>query len=113
LRGAGAQVTVVPVYQNVVPQGSKEQLRSALENGQVDMITFTSSSTVTHFLGMIDAAGPEELKGLMSGVKIAAIGPITAKTVTDNGLSVDVQPEAFTIPDLVEAIVHYYEKAEG
>jgi len=113
LRGAGAQVTVVPVYQNVVPQGSKEQLRSALENGQVDMITFTSSSTVTHFLGMIDAAGPEELKGLMSGVKIAAIGPITAKTVTDNGLSVDVQPGAFTIPDLVEAIVHYYEKAEG
>lgn len=110
LRGAGAQVTVAPVYQNVVPQGGKEQLRQVLENRQVDMVTFTSSSTVTHFLTMLDPAGPDELKRLMGGVKIAAIGPITGKTVGDNGLHADVQPEAFTIPDLVDAIVRYYEK---
>jgi uroporphyrinogen III methyltransferase/synthase len=114
LRGAGAQVTVVPVYQNVVPQGCKEKVRSALELGKIDMVTFTSSSTVTNFLTMIDAAGPDELRNLLAGVKIAAIGPITAKTVTDNGLSVDVQPETFTIPELVHAIVEYYsDKAEG
>jgi uroporphyrinogen III methyltransferase/synthase len=109
LRGAGAQVTVAPVYQNVPPTGCKDGLRAELESGKVDMITFTSSSTVTHFLAMIDAASQEELMALLHGVKIAAIGPVTAKTITDNGLSVDVQPETFTIPELVNAIVHYYE----
>ena len=46
----------------------------------------------------------------MHEVTIAAIGPITAKTVTDNGLKVDIQPESYTIPDMVHAIVDYYSK---
>lgn len=110
LRGAGAQVVVAPVYQNVPPQGGKEELRAELENGKVDMVTFTSSSTVTNFLAMVDAASQEELEGLLKGVKIAAIGPVTAKTITDSGLRVDVQPEAFTLPAMVSAIVDYYER---
>ena len=79
-----------------------------LESGRVDMVTFTSSSTVTNFLTMVDAGSQEELARLLAGVKIAAIGPITAKTVTDNGLKVDVQPEIFTIPKLIEAILDFY-----
>ena len=44
----------------------------------------------------------------MAGVKIAAIGPITAKTVTDSGLTVDVQPSTYTIEALIEKIVEFY-----
>ena len=98
LRGAGAQVTVAPVYRNVPPQGRKEALRADLEAGNVDMITFTSSSTVRNFLTMVDAADNAELRALLGKARIAAIGPITAKTVTDNGLTVDIQPEEHTIP---------------
>jgi len=108
LRGAGAQVTVAPVYQNVPPQGRKEALREDLEAGDVDMITFTSSSTVRNFLTMVDAKDGEELQQLLAGVKIAAIGPITAKTVTDNGLKVDIQPDEYTIPSLVDGITRYF-----
>ena len=50
----------------------------------------------------------EELQQILSGIKIASIGPITAKTVTDNGLQVDVQPKEYTISGLIEAIVDYY-----
>jgi uroporphyrinogen III methyltransferase / synthase len=110
LRGAGAQVTVAPVYKNVPPQGRKDALRDELEIGNVNMVTFTSSSTVRNFLTMVDAANQEELKQLLQGVKIAAIGPITAKTVTDNGLTVDVQPEVHTIPEMVRAIIDFYKK---
>ena len=70
--------------------------------------SFTSSSTVRNFLTMLNAKDEEELKALLDGVKIAAIGPITAKTVTDNGLNVDLQPEQYTIPDMVRAITEYY-----
>ena len=107
LRGAGAQVTVAPVYQNVPPQGLKEGLREELKEG-VDMVTFTSSSTVRNFLTMLDAADTEEMNRLLDGVKIAAIGPITAKTVTDSGLRVDIQPEEYTIDALTRAVVDFY-----
>ncbi len=110
LRGAGAQVALVPVYKNTLPEGRREELRLELEQGKVDMVTFTSSSTVRNFLIMVDAKDQEELDTLLKDVKIAAIGPITAKTVTDNGLRVDIQPEKHTIPDMVEAIVDYYQE---
>ncbi len=108
LRGAGAQVTVAPVYQNVPPQDKKDELRQELESGNVDMVTFTSSSTARNFLTMIDAQSEEELARLMADVKIAVIGPITGKTVVDSGLSVDVQPGEYTIPGLIRAINDYY-----
>lgn len=108
LRGAGAQVTVTPIYQNKPVQCDQESLRAEFTENKVDMITFTSSSTVCNFLQMINAKNQDELKQLLAGVKIAAIGPITAKSVTDNGLEVHVQPKQFTISDMVEAIVDYY-----
>ena len=112
LRGAGAQVTIAPVYKNSPPAGRKEELREELEAGMVDMVTFTSSSTVRNFLTMVDAESEEKLKELLAGVKIAAIGPITAKTVTDNGLKVDVQPEEHTIKEMISKIVEYYSNKE-
>lgn len=108
LRGAGAQVTVAPVYKNCPAEGDKESLRKELETGGVEMITFTSSSTVRNFLELIDTENQEELRRILAGIKIAVIGPITAKTVTDKGLQVDVQAKEFTIPGLIQAIVDYY-----
>lgn len=108
LRGAGAQVTIAPVYQNCPVQGDRERLLEELNDGGVDMITFTSSSTVRNFLAMLAMENQEQLQEILAGVKIAAIGPITAKTVTDSGLQVDVQPDDFTIGNMIRSIVTYY-----
>ncbi|WP_417909432.1 uroporphyrinogen-III C-methyltransferase [Candidatus Electronema sp. PJ] len=105
LEDAGGVVTVAPVYQNVPPQGRKEELRTELSKGEVDLITFTSSSTVTNFLTMLDAQDEQELHHLLEQVKIAAIGPVTAETVRKHGLQVDIQPDKYTINELTEAIV--------
>lgn len=113
LRGAGAQVSVAPVYFNAPPQGCIDELRAEIESGDIEMVTFTSSSTVRNFLTMIGATSPEELAELMKGVKIAAIGPITAKTIVDNGLQVDVQPDEYTIPGMIQAIIDYYLSSDG
>ena len=113
LTDAGASVTIAPTYQNVPPQGRKQELRDQLESGTVDMITFTSSSTVTNFLTMLDAANEEELHRLLNKVRIAAIGPITADTVRESGLRVDIQPERFTIDDMVQAIAAFYRDKAG
>ena len=113
LTGAGAEVVVAPVYQNVPPAGRKDQLRNELEEKKIDMVTFTSSSTVTNFLTMVDAESEEELHQLLDGVDLAAIGPITSKTIKDNALSVKVQPEQYTIPDMVNAIVDHYHQIKS
>ena len=107
LRGAGAQVTITPVYKNVLPEKGAAELKEMLEAG-VDMITFTSSSTVRNFLTLLGAEDDSRINELLQQVTIAAIGPITAKTVSDNGLKVDVQPEEHTIEALVKAVVDHY-----
>jgi uroporphyrinogen III methyltransferase/synthase len=109
----GAEVTVAPVYQNVLPTNNageqlQEELRRALQEKSVDMVTFTSSSTVKNFVRLLDITTPDEMQKLMSGVAVATIGPITAKTAEQFGLHVDVQPSEYTIPDLVESIVMYF-----
>ena len=113
LAGAGAEVTVAPVYQNVLPVSNageqlQEELRRALQEKSVDMVTFTSSSTVRNFIKLLDITTPAEMQELMSGVAVATIGPITAKTAEQFGLQVDVQPAEYTIPDLVDSIVEYF-----
>ncbi len=113
LSSAGADVTVAPVYQNVLPSSSsgeqlKEELHTALQNKSIDMVTFTSSSTVKNFVTLLDISTPGEMQKLMSGVAVATIGPITAKTAEQSGMHVDVQPAQYTIPDLVDSIVNYF-----
>jgi len=105
LEQAGAAVTIAPVYQNVPPQGRKDELRAELSSGSIDLITFTSSSTVTNFLAMLDPKDVDELRGLLGRTEIAAIGPVTAETVREHGLTVAVQPERHTIAALAEAVV--------
>jgi len=110
---AGAEVVVAPVYQNVPPKGRKDRLRNELEEKKIDMVTFTSSSTVNNFLTMVGAESDEELHRLLDSVSIATIGPITSKTVEESSLRVDVSPESYTIPDMVSAIVAYYRRDKG
>ncbi len=105
LRRWGATVHVVPAYQTVLPDSDTKLLRTYLRQGRVDMITFTSSSTVTHFVRLFEE---ENLLQLFNDCKIACIGPITGKTVTDIGLRPDVVAREFTIAGLGDAIVEYY-----
>jgi uroporphyrinogen III methyltransferase/synthase len=118
LSSAGADVTVAPVYQNVLPASStgeqlKEELSLALQEKTVDMVTFTSSSTVKNFAALMDIETPEEMHRLMSGVAVATIGPVTAKTAENLGLKIDVQPTEYTIPNLVDSIVTYFTSKAG
>ena len=107
LRAAGADVVVAPVYRNVPCRAHRDDLLEALASGTVDMVTFTSSSTVHNFMEMLGADSPEERERLLAGVSLAAIGPITARTLARYGLPTHVQPETYTIPDLVAAITKH------
>nr|MBF0223594.1 uroporphyrinogen-III C-methyltransferase [Desulfobulbaceae bacterium] len=111
LREAGGHVDIAPVYQNVRPLGHEEELRQYFLDHSVDMVTYTSSSTFTNFMFMLNPKDDMELRELLGGVDIASIGPITGNVITDRGVQVDVQPlDSYTIENLVEHIVGYYSK---
>jgi uroporphyrinogen-III synthase len=132
LEQAGAVVDVVAAYTTVAAAGDDEQGREVLhllQNGQIDIITFTSSSTVRNFMQWLTSCvgesgskpGDHEGRHYISSdirnvvaslvdarsaeLKIACIGPITSQTAREVGLKVDIEAREFTIDGLVEAIV--------
>jgi uroporphyrinogen III methyltransferase/synthase len=107
LRQHGAHVDVVVAYQTVLPQIDIQSLCRALNEDDIDMITFTSSSTVSNFAVML---GGQDLPRLLARIAIACIGPITEKTVEELGLRADVVAAEFTVPGLVSAIADYFSR---
>jgi len=105
LRRRGADVDVVPVYRTVPTRAGAEQVRAALRQGRLDMITFTSSSTVTSFARLF--RGRTEAR-LIRRVPVAAIGPITAATARRERFRVAVVPRVSTVPDLSRAVLRYF-----
>jgi uroporphyrinogen-III synthase len=101
LRQAGAHVDVVEAYETVLPESSRARLREVLKDPRrrPHVITFTSSSTVRNFVGLV---GKD--RTMVKGIKLASIGPVTSATLRDYGLPVDVTAGEFTIPGLVSAI---------
>ncbi|MFZ5595602.1 MAG: uroporphyrinogen-III C-methyltransferase [Bacillota bacterium] len=98
----GAVVDDVTAYKTVAGDGNSDYIKNLLQNGGVDIITFTSSSTVRNFVKMIGDPKPSEL---LKGVRVACIGPVTAETAAQSGLKVDIVAEKYTIDGLVEAIL--------
>ena len=101
LADKGAIVDIVSMYETRPGTGEIAKARDLLAQGRLDCITFASSSTVENFLKLVPAGElrrhPETL--------LAAIGPITAKTLAAHGLKADLQPRNYTIASLVEALV--------
>jgi uroporphyrinogen III methyltransferase / synthase len=108
LRELGATVDVISVYRTIAPVIDVASLTHQLHEGRVAAATFTSSSTVRNFVEFF--GGRDAVKPLVARVVIACIGPITARTAEEYGLTVTVIPTENTIPALAEAIVKHFKK---
>lgn len=110
LTAHGAHVTEVAAYRTRAATEHAAGLRQALAEGRVDVVTFTSSSTVRSFCALFGSA---ELPRLLQGVTVACIGPITRATAEGRGLATQIVPEDYTIPALARAIVTHFEPARS
>ena len=105
LRERGAHVDDVPLYDTVkVASKDHETIEADLLKGKIDLVTFTSSSTVTNFLEMFPAHAPTVL---LTDVKVAVIGPTTQKTAMEYGIQVDMIAKEASVESLVEAILAF------
>ncbi|HEX7485649.1 MAG TPA: uroporphyrinogen-III C-methyltransferase [Vicinamibacterales bacterium] len=111
LRKSGALVTEVTAYRTVpveTERDSEPDIYRMLLDRKVDVLTFTSASTVRNFVRLY-GVGP--VADLLQPVAIASIGPVTAEAAQQCGIRTTIMPADYTIPGLVRAIVEHFEKA--
>jgi uroporphyrinogen-III synthase len=101
----GGVAHVVTAYHTIPTQPDQDGLL-ALKAG-VNVITFTSPSTVTNFITLLEGAGLDP-RNLPGNPIFACIGPITAGAAHEQGLHVDIQPEEYTQEGLISVIQDYF-----
>lgn len=101
LANRGAEVEILPVYRGVCPADAGPALMKLFEGDGVDVITFTSSSTVSNF---VRAFPDDRLPAVLGDAEIACMGPVTADTARKLGLDVSIVAREYTTHGLVQAI---------
>jgi uroporphyrinogen III methyltransferase/synthase len=106
LEAAGARCDAVEAYRTARPETTdRARAEALLVGGGVDCITFTSSSTVHNFAQLFDT---HDLRPLLSGVRVACIGAVTAETAAEYGLRADVVPAESNARALARAVAEFY-----
>ena len=111
LRKSGARVDQVEVYRTVRPRAAGKKLAVEVGTGSVQLVTFTSSSTVNHFARSVS---PRKASELLHKATVACIGPVTADSARIHGIRTDVVSPIHTVPGLVSSIIaHYQDRKSG
>ena len=92
LRKRGGDVDLAIAYETKPVAGDL----SRLEN--IDIVTFTSGSTVDNFFRAIQ-------NGIAANAKLASIGPVTSEAIRRHGRAPDIEADAATVPALHAAIL--------
>jgi len=108
VRELGGTIDVPVAYRAVKPELHGKRLRRFLKEGRVTIATFTSAATFNNFREIMG----EDADGLLKGVAIAAIGPVTAKAVERAGMKVSIMPQESTVEAMVEEIKKWAAKTE-
>ena len=102
----GAKVDEVIAYETLLDLNKKEELINLLQESKIDAVTFTSSSTVSNFISLLDS---KDSRKLLKNIVTASIGPITSKTARSLDIEPEIEAKEFTIQGLVDALLAYYE----
>jgi uroporphyrinogen III methyltransferase/synthase len=102
LRRQGVSVDEIYLYRASVPKTPDTSIVAQIMKGTIDIITFTSSSTVSNFVKLL---GKNNISRLPRKIMIACIGPITAATARKNRLRVALEAKDYTTDGLIAAIL--------
>lgn len=102
LRKTAEQVDVVEAYETHVPADAKPKLNQLFTRraSRPDVVTFTSSSTATNFLELLDKEHYPSLRE----IRLASIGPVTSATLTKAGFKPQIEAREYTMQGLALAI---------
>lgn len=106
-RKQGNIVDEIVIYETYFPSTSKEKLVKLLRERSLDILPFTSPSTIDHFISVVRE---HSLDDYVKDCIVAAIGPVSKKKCESVGLTVHVMPEVYTSNEMIKAVVDYLSK---
>ncbi|NOQ42808.1 MAG: HemD protein, partial [Desulfuromusa sp.] len=104
LTAAGAEVDA-PIAYSSRPPANGEALRTLLQNGDIDAITFTASSTVDNFITLLG----EQHAELIGTTPLFSIGPLTSETMTRHKLTIAAESSPSTLEAMVDSLTDYFQ----
>ncbi len=120
----GAAVERVTAYRTIPAPDAAQRAARAFTDG-IDVVTFTSSSTVRNLLSILDRNGLDRNgngraaldrngvgRAALDGSLVACIGPVTAAAARELGLRVDIEAQEHTVEGLASALVDYFSNTE-
>jgi uroporphyrinogen-III synthase len=102
---AGARVVEVPAYETRCPPGLPSAALAALQQGQLDAITFSSGKTVTHTAQLLEAAFGPDWQERLRPLAVVSIGPQTSDRCRSCLGRVDAEADPYDLGGLVQACV--------
>jgi uroporphyrinogen III methyltransferase/synthase len=109
LRAAGFTVDVVAAYETRPPAGAElADLARAFDEGRLDAVTFTSTSTVTHLVAALGGGAGGDAASRLGRTVVASIGPVTTAACHALGVRVDVTAAVYTISGLTDALERHF-----
>jgi len=108
LRRRGGDVDLGVAYRTVPGGADLAELRELIESGGIDIVTFTSGSTVSNFFDMLT---PDERKRVFEQAMIASIGPVTTEVIKRYGRAPDVESATAGVQALHDAVISMSSRA--
>ncbi|MBI2059075.1 MAG: uroporphyrinogen-III C-methyltransferase [Nitrospirae bacterium] len=106
LRRRGARVDIVPLYRAIPEPGLRSRIRGIFDTESIDCVTFTSSSTATHFF----THAPPSLLTRRPRFLAGSIGPITTRTIRSHYSGPILTASVHTAQGLVDALIRRFRK---
>jgi uroporphyrinogen-III synthase len=100
LAAAGATISDIHLYHSAADLDGARMLRTAITSEILDVLTFTSGSSIRYFKQAVGDPGR---------AVVAAIGPVTAEVAREEGLTVGIQGNPNTVEGLIDGIVRHFE----
>ncbi len=107
IKRLGGEAVEVDVYRTVIENDIDQHVIEHMRDGRIDLVTFTSSSTVRNFARIL---GEDRLAEVRLKTRFASIGPITTQTATEFGIPVHAEAPRHDIPGLIDAIIEFFGK---
>jgi uroporphyrinogen-III synthase len=96
----------IVIYETYMPEGSRKKLAGMIAKDQLDILMFTSPSTVDHLMAVVKEY---KLEGHLKNCIICSIGPVTKKKLREYGLTVHASPKEYTVKEMIKSTIEYLE----
>jgi len=113
LRAMGGKVKEVYIYESMLPNNKdlKKRFLQDLIDEKIDAIIYGSSLSAKNLFKMLrELISKEKLRDIMNNkLTIVAIGPVTAETLSEMGLRVDIMPDKYTFEETLIKLAHHWD----